>query len=499
MLIKKHPRAIATLAGVAMVLALPPFSLAPLAVVALALMLHLTYGAGVKHNFWLGLCFGFGYFALGLYWIALALLTDVVKFGWLLPFANILLPLYLALYGAVVFLLLARWRLTPVAHGVAFAALWVIAEWLRGIVLTGFPWNSIGYVWVDWLPVAQLAALGGIYSLSWLTCIAATGAWLLITQPRSLRPQALLMLGLLLLVAAAGQWRLSDSDTSALTTDTTLRLVQVNIPDNHYWRDADRALYFSEHLALTRLQGNDAAIDAVIWPETGAPYFLDNDAPRRQAIAAVAPPNGLVLTGAHRATTADGGFALYNSLAVIDTQARLVAAYDKSHLVPFGEYLPLRQFFKDVAKVTAGGVDFSAGAGVETVTVPGLPPFSPLICYEAIFSGAVVGAQRPAWLLNITNDAWYGYSLGPYQHYAMSRLRAIEEGLPLVRVALTGITAVVDAWGREVVATKLLTRTVVDATLPKAIAATPFARYGHIPILFFALLLLSIIGLNRKN
>jgi apolipoprotein N-acyltransferase len=222
-------------------------------------------------------------------------------------------------------------------------------------------------------------------------------------------------------------------------------------------------------------------VNAVIWPETAATVFLDRSDDWRAYVAAAAPPGGLLITGTLRGDPPQGEPKRYwNSLAVIDPHARIVATADKFHLVPLGEYVPLRDILGPfVGKLTAGAGDFSAGPGPVTVHAPGLPPFSPLICYEVIFPGAVTDPKdRPDWLLNVTNDGWFGRSPGPFQHFASARFRAVEEGLPLARAANTGITAMVDPFGRIVAALPLGTEGTLDVLLPAPLAPTLFARTG---------------------
>ncbi len=217
----------------------------------------------------------------------------------------------------------------------------------------------------------------------------------------------------------------------------------------------------------------------MIWAETAAPLFLDADALRLLRIARFTPADGLTITGTLRRSTRAQPYALHNSLQAVDDTGSIRGSYDKFHLVPFGEYMPLRSFL-GLTKLTAGTVDFSPGDGLQTLRLPGLPPVGPLICYEVIFPGNVAAADdRPGWLLNLTNDGWYGISSGPYQHFAAARLRAVEEGLPLVRVAGTGISAIVDGYGRIIARLGLGEEGVVDGPLPSALASlTPYGQFG---------------------
>jgi len=472
--------------GAAATLALPPVGAVPVLLVVFPMFVWLLDGVRSRAGaFAAGWLFGFGYFLIGLYWVAVAFTVDLERFFWLLPISATALPALLALFPALAVLAYARLPVSGVGRPVAFALAWALAEWLRGHVLTGFPWNLVGYAWVDWLPVVQSVSVIGIYGLSLLTAVVAAlpaavirrdGGW-------SRAGLACTAAGLALFgaIAAAGTVRLAGADT-AFVPDVQLRLVQPNIRQADKWDPDQWAAHFDLHRRLSIAPGA-AAVTHVIWPETAVPYRLGQDAAARRAIAAVTPPGGVALIGAPRSAAPDDPVQYWNSLFAIDARGEVLAVYDKFHLVPFGEYVPLRGWLP-LERVAPGRVDFSAGPGPRTLYLPGAPPFSPLICYEAIFPGAVTApadgdGARPAWLLNVTNDAWYGETAGPHQHFAIARTRAVEQGLPLVRVATTGISGVVDAYGRVTARLGLGERGVIDAPLPVAAdGATLYARWG---------------------
>jgi apolipoprotein N-acyltransferase len=244
----------------------------------------------------------------------------------------------------------------------------------------------------------------------------------------------------------------------------------------------------------------DHPLAAVLWPEAAATFLIERDAARRAATAAVAPKDGYVITGALRANPPPGPVVqVWNSIEAVDHDGTIRARYDKAHLVPFGEYVPFRDLLP-IQKITPGAIDLSPGPGPQTIALPGLPGFAPLVCYEAIFPGAVAGPQaRPGWILNVTNDAWYGRSSGPFQHFAIARTRAIEEGLPLVRVANNGISGVVDATGRVLARTGLVAIGYADVALPEAGPPTLYSRAGDWPFLVLLIVGLVPVVIRRRR
>jgi apolipoprotein N-acyltransferase len=478
---RRHPLLSACVLGAIAALALPPLSLWP-CLLAFAGLLHLLRIApGPWRAALLGWCFGLGHFLVGLYWITIAFFTDAERFGLLAVPAVVLLCAGMALYPALAagFTALRRWR-SPTAAALALALAWTAAELLRGHLFGGFPWNLIGYAFAGSDAMMQFAAVAGVWGLSLLAVLIGALPAALLEPGGRTRWWPVAAAGLLLLLLwSGGALRLADAGTPP-APGPLLRLVQGNVSQHHKWQPELRAQWFRRYLELTA-EAEDG-VRAVIWPESAAPYPLDQEPEARRLIGQVVPPGGLLLTGGERFDFASDPPRAWNSLFVLDPSGTIVARYDKRDLVPFGEFLPLRGVLGRLGlkKLTGGSIDFQSGPGRRTIALPGLPPFSPLICYEAIFPGAVVDrSARPAWLLNITNDAWFGRSSGPYQHLAMARLRAVEEGLPLVRSANTGISAVVDPWGRVTARLDLGVTGVLDAPLPASLAAPPpFARFG---------------------
>jgi apolipoprotein N-acyltransferase len=464
--------------GALAALALPPVYALVLLPVALPGLLALIGSArGVREAGWRGFCFGFGLNLVGLYWITEAILVEAAKFWWLVPLAvpalAAVLALFVALPAAVARIAAPGWRRASVLAGG-----WVLADIARQFFATGFPWNPLGSVWA--LPgiagtiALQPAAFVSVHGLTLFT--------LLIAATPALGGRAMAAGGAaLLLWAGVGEARLRLAVASP-PPGVAVVLVQGNVPEGQKWDRAFARATFERYLALTAEGVARAGRPAVVvWPETASPYLLAQDAPARAAIAAAADGQP-ALVGSVRF---DAAGRPRNSLLAIGGDGRLQAIYDKWHLVPFGEYQPT--WFPLPIQVVPGG-GFAAGPGPATLHVPGLPAVGALICYEAIFPAqGVAEADRPQWLVNVTNDAWFGNSAGPRQHLAAARLRAVEEGLPLMRAANTGISAGFDAFGREIGRLGLGRTGVLVLLLPGFLPPTPIARFGLLlPLLLAA-------------
>jgi len=488
--------AIAGAAGAASTLALAPFNAWPVMFLTFPVLAWLVDGAaagrlgGVGAAAIAGWWFGFGYFLAGLYWVGFAFLVDADKFGWLMPFAVVALPAGMALYTALG-LALARllWSRGAVRILTLAAAL-TIAEWLRGHVVSGFPWNAFGYALTGPLALAQASSLVGLWGMTFLAVGVFASPAVLADDPtgtprRFMAPLA--ALAILVALAAYGAVRLTQHPT-AFVAGVRLRIMQPNLPQDERFNYSAKAQVMRRYLALSdRATGPESSgvkdVTHLIWPESAFPFFLAREADALAQIAALLSRHTVLITGAVRAAemAPSGSVHAYNSVYVIDRDGSIAGIYDKVHLVPFGEYLPFEDFLESLGLISLtkmpGG--FLAGDRRRLMTVPGAPAMLPLICYEIVFPDeAVPSGERPGWLLNLTNDGWFGISTGPYQHFQQARVRAIEQGLPLVRAANTGISAVVDPLGRVVNEMPLGTEGVIDSALPQAIAPTLYARAG---------------------
>lgn len=473
---------------------------------------------------------GLGAYLVSLHWVGEAFLVDPLRHGWMLPFALAalcggmgLFTLFLA--GAFRFFsgLIKDGQSPPptFASLSLFVALWLFFEWLRSWFFTGFPWNLMGQVWVSVPEVLQFASLFGVWGLSFLTLVFFTAPTLWFLPRRkapvkrsggSWRRNSLMFFpfvafAIVIFVFVWGRQRLDFAGRSGgqASERPLLRLVQPNIDQKDKWTAQLRSQHIRSQMLLSLGIVESPESDEVpkrrpnhlIWAETAVPSVVEGNPALQQTLARIVPAGGTLITGAPRIGTGDDGSRrYYNSLHVINQQGQITETYDKAHLVPFGEYTPLLGALGGalgLKKMTSfGDGGFSAGPGPRTIAVEGLPPFSPLICYEVVFPGAVVDDNHPAeWMLNITNDAWFGGSSGPYQHLSIAQLRAVEEGLPLIRVANTGISAAIDAYGRLQASIPLKKRGFIDVSLPpKTPETTLFSSWGNfliLPLIAFAL------------
>jgi apolipoprotein N-acyltransferase len=470
---------LAFLCGVFVTLALPPAFFLPALYIAFPVFVWMLAGVTRRRSaFALGWWFAFGYFAAGLYWMGFAMLVHAARHAWLLPFASLGMPAFLALFGGLTAVVVVGGR-THLERGLRLAIAWSAAEWLRGHILTGLPWNLVGHAWAGPDGLAQSAAVFGIYGMSLFAVMSACLLAALADPGRRRMIGAVSVAGALLLLPwLGGAWRIAAAPP--LGTDVQpnvgLRIVQAGVPQREKWRRDLRARNFNRHLDLS-VRDRPAWVTHVIWPENAATFYVDERPELRQLIARALPPGGALITGAPR--RARDPLRIWNAMFVVDSAAAVIGRYEKFHLVPFGEYVPFREWLP-LDKIAYGAIDYSAGPGPRTLHIPGLPPVSPLICYEAIFPGAVIDDRdRPQWLLNLTNDGWYGHTAGPYQHLTLVRMRAIEEGLPLVRAANTGISAVFDSYGRTLARLGLAEKGVLDTRLSAPAASrTLYSRYG---------------------
>ncbi|MDE2029356.1 MAG: apolipoprotein N-acyltransferase [Alphaproteobacteria bacterium] len=480
--------------GAALTLAMPPFDFFPLMWVCFPALIFLLQGTKKKRQAFLtGWWFAFGFLTCSLYWIADSMFVDLAHFWWAIPLAVAGLPALFAIYYGLAAAIARAIGLRGTAGAITFGLMWFVADYARGHLFTGFPWNLTGYAWSGILPVLQFASLAGIYGLSLVTSVTSTLPAALADGSKTGRRAFAASLVFLIALAGWGETRLLTTHVGTVP-GVRLRIVQPDTAQKYKWSANDREADFDERLAMTSAPSKKS-VTAVIWPEAAAVYFLYENPERRAEIAAHLPPNGILITGVIRRTLDENGnIRFYNSLTSVNDKGQLTAGYDKAHLVPFGEYMPFRKFLPPSVKaLAASDEDFSPGPGPRTLRVPGLPSFSPLICYEAIFPGAVVDSHdRPDLMINVTNDAWYGDTIGPYQHFDIARVRAIEEGLPMIRDANTGISGVIGPLGRIDKRLGLEKKGFIDSDLPTPLFLTFYAKMGDTPVLVVFLLVAGL-------
>jgi len=496
------------LAGALAVLALPPINVLPLMFLSIGWLIHqlanaTTWKQAATRGWW----FGLGYFVVGLYWVSFALFVDWPKFAWLLPFSifglPILMTIYVAAMCALLFWLARKFSNPKLATILFFPFFWLAGEWLRGTVFTGFPWNLIGESFTEWNWLFQGAAIVGVYGLGFLITLACA-MWLASYQINSpfwkfacrAKP-----IGILIVLAAFGFWRVHQI---APTRPLQVRIVQPNTSEEGRWDFARRVNIMNTLLRMTD-EPATIAPQLVVWPEAATPFIIAQEPNVRSAIARVLPPGAMLATGSIRRDAATR--QIFNSMEFVNARGEITGHYDKSHLVPFGEYMPLAKYWTKYLHIKAVAEffgDMGSGSGPETQTVGGVR-ISPLICYEAIFAGEVIAQNpRPQLLVNVTEDGWYGNTIGPHQHLAQARARAVEEGIPLVRAANTGISALVDRFGRVEKSLPYGTQGVLDGEIQIPVTDnTPPSAGGHfwiyLGILMAVHLVFTLWLLNRAK
>jgi len=509
---KWQRRAVTFFAGVIASLALPPADIWPgvfVAFTALVLLLDgidnqaLSRRQKFKAGFACGWLFGFGYFVVSLYWIGAAFLVEADKFALLMPLAVAALPAGIGLFwGLATGLAILVWR-PGLTRILVLAVIFTLIEWIRGQVLTGFPWNTIGYTASGMGGIDQLAAFTGLYGVTFFVLVSAMAPALLFSRQKDIAMTAVL------LVSFFGLWFAGDAYRNSNTRPATgpvIRVVQPNIDQKKKWDKAFRAENIENYFALSAIgpvaeAGDSEPYDALIWPESALPVLFDENLTLRGRVAGLLPTDSVLILGAlrrQRKITADGGKnEFFNSVQAVDSDGQIIATYDKFHLVPFGEYLPGEKWLTPLGlrKIVALPGGFSSGPGPKTLKVGTLPPFSPLICYEIGFPGQIVDRDdRPDWIVNVTNDGWFGKTAGPYQHLAQARFRAIEQGLPVVRAANTGISAIIDANGNIIESLELGKAGVIQSKLPARLPATIYARFGDLAAIAQIIGMLTILA-----
>lgn len=510
----------ALLGGLAAGLAHPPFG-ALVGLLGYSLILlrleTVTAPRPLRAAFGLGWFAGLGYFGVSTWWIAEPFLVEPEIHGWMAPFAVVLMGGGLALFWGAAGAAYRALRPRGIWKALVFAGVFAAAEWLRGHILTGFPWNLPGETWEAGSAPSQAAAAVGVYGLTWITlAVASAPALLILPIQRLAQAGAMVATGVVLTALyAGGAGRLAAAPRPIYAPDApVVRIVQANIDQKEKWKPENLGLVFDAYADLTAGPPSPrlARPDIVIWPEGALPAVIDDliaDRVYGARLRDLLQPGQSLLMGANRAEPASGGgYRYFNTLVAFRREGqalRVTGIYDKHRLVPFGEFLPLGDLAGrlGIRSLVHMPDDFSPGPPPRPLRAQGIPPVQPLICYEALFPGLAARGERPAWILNVSNDAWFGATSGPWQHLNIASYRAIEQGLPMIRSTPTGVSAVIDAQGRVMPGKRLGLgqQGVIDARLPSPVAATPYSRLGDWP--FAGLLALSagawLAGRRRRS
>lgn len=512
-------------AGAVSSFAQAPYHAWPILFVTMTLFVWLLDGAVAPSRarglgrFWpsfrTGWLFGFGYFCFGLWWIGNAFLVDAEEFIWLLPFAVTILPAGMALFwGLAAALARLAWR-DGWVRLVALAATLTLVEWLRGTVFTGFPWNTLGTAFMPTPVLMQSASIIGTYGVTFFAVFVAVAPAVFApgqgAQPRGIRPVVALAALVLAIHTGFGFWVLSQAETETVA-GVKLRIVQPAIDQTKKWDPENEPEIMQRYFDLSNSNtGPDtasaAAFTHVFWPESAFPFILTQRPDQLSKIADLLPQNTSLITGAMRLEPGVPGVSrrkIFNALMVINGDGEIVAARDKTQLVPFGEFLPFQATLENLGfqQLTRQQGGFAIGSSRKPLSLPGVPAFLSLICYEIVYPGTVIpqDTKRPGWLVNLTNDGWFGMTAGPYQHAHQTQIRAAEEGLPIVRAANTGISMVVDTYGRILDSLPLGAQGVIDADLPAARKPTFYATIGNVPVvLFVCMVFLILVALRNFN
>ncbi|MCG8492172.1 MAG: apolipoprotein N-acyltransferase [Sneathiellales bacterium] len=471
-----------------------------------ALLILLSTARTKKQAFFLGWFFGWGQFMAGFYWIGVAFTIDANAHAALIPLPVIGLPAFLAIFPGLAALFTYASGIKGIWRVMAFTGFWVLAEYGRGVIFTGFPWNLAGYAWGNILPMLQWAAYVGIYGLTGLTVLISSLPSLLAdkSQSRTQKNRAVLLsCALLMVMLGAGYFRLADSELPALP-DSAIRLVQPNIPQADKWKPALKADHLKKLVDLS-IQDKKNQPKTLIWPETAVPFFLTSERHIQAYLYRHIPENGTLVTGAPRKDMTKRQY--FNSVQVLSSSGEITGIYDKEHLVPYGEYLPLRQLLIETGlskliPVLDSMSDFSSGSDqfTGTLKVGDLPPARTLICYEIAFPWQVEKEHAFDWILNLTNDGWFGDTSGPYQHLVISRTRAIEQGKTVIRAANTGISAVIDGYGRVISQLPLNQSGILDSEIPGPLEnRTAYVIIGESPLVAFSILLIVLSFMRHRQ
>lgn len=507
MIMRRRHYLLAFVLGALCNLAFGPFHFFFAAIISIGGFFILLNRAAIDNqkSFNIGWCYGFGYFVAGIYWIIISLLVEPEKFAWLIPFALILIPGFLAGYFALLAFFYQKtnqkFQLSFVKRVIVFSLLWLGIELLRSYLFSGFAWNLIGYIWLFNDDLSQLSSIFGVYGMSLFAVFISA----LLTQcfdlPKNPRASAICLTAIVIFLIASycyGHFRISQLPSVSYQADKKIRIVQAAIKQEKLDRYKNLQ-NFNKHIELTTAK-DLKNIGVIIWSESSIPYILNDNQKLISYLKSTIlnEYDPILISGGLRAKFNQDDqnklTNIFNSIFVLNHDG-IIASYDKTHLVPFGEYMPFSSYLPFITKIANGEMDFSSGNRVKTIKTPNFS-FIPLICYEVSFStilSAAVRDQHPDLIINLTNDAWFGNSSGPYQHLDMAKMRAIEYGLPLIRAANTGISAIFNPLGQLIAKIDLNQEGVIDIDMLKKLNYATFYSQYDLESLMIPIVLLSII------
>ncbi|WP_297800399.1 apolipoprotein N-acyltransferase [uncultured Brevundimonas sp.] len=497
----------ALLAGVAAALAHPPFGILPGLLAYPALMILSERSRRLRGGFAMGWWFGFGYFLVGCWWVAEAFFVNPAQ-AWMAPIAVSALPAGIGLFTGIATLLYRWLKPQGAMRFVAFAVLFSALEWTRGHVLTGFPWNPVGASWQAGSAMSQMASVVGVYGLGLLTLVAVAAFGPLMTNWRQRSAQVSALVGAVLLALMFGYGTVRLNTVKVEPSPVMARIVQANVAQETKWSEDAYNDIVERYIALTSAPA-ERVPDVVIWPESALPNLANNvlAGPEAMRIAGALQSGQTLLAGLSRADPApEGGFIYFNSLIELNSLGRdgmeVGGIYDKYRLVPFGEYLPLGELMGQlgIRSLVQMPEDLSGGPKPQPLVLRSLPAVQPLICYEGLFPGftKASGPERPQWIVNVSNDAWFGQTSGPIQHLNLASYRAIETGLPMARATPTGVSAMIDPLGRIVEGSRIShgEARFVDVMVPAPLPETPFGRFGGFGYLAIIAILSLVVAIR---
>ncbi len=488
--LQKFPRLCSLSLGALTAAALPPYCFIPCLIIGLSgLVILIELSKSSQQAFGIGYWFGFTHFAVGFSWIIHALLIDPERLGWLIPFVFILSGGFFGLFIAIPCFFSFFFR-KPLAKIFALSTAWTLCEWLRSFIFTGFPWNLLGTIWIFSDSAIQAASIFGTYGLSLFTVLFASAPCVFFFFPK--KKDIIISISIIVFIPlflfTYGWHRLQKYSNDSFS-NIQIRIVQPSIPQQLKWQKESLTANLQTYINMSK-KPTDKPLSAVIWGETANPFALNFEPEYFDVLKPAIPEDGYLITGTLDYVYDGEKWRPINAMQVLD-QNGIYTSYGKSHLVPFGEYIPFRNYLPDKLKpVTNVIADFMPGNGIETFYIPKIPPFSVAICYEIIFPGAVTDHKnRPEWLINLTNDGWYGDSSGPQQHFAATRMRAVEEGITIVRAANSGISGLISKTGVVIDMLSYNQKGILDFYLPQELhTQTLYTKYYNLTIILLCML-----------